>query len=157
MLRAALPANAPTIALHRFPAEADAQERPIYAAWVETALQHGKYLGFLMVLDGETVISGAGLTLLEWGPTRGDPQPFRGRIVNVWTHPDHRRQGHARAAVLACLNAAQCRGISRLSLGTTPEARALYESLGFRASGGELGLTLTERGESLIRRGYLED
>ncbi|MDB5045570.1 MAG: hypothetical protein JWQ08_1620, partial [Deinococcus sp.] len=31
---------------------------------------------------------------------------------------------------------------SRFSLGTTPEARALYESLGFRAGGAELGLTL---------------
>jgi ribosomal protein S18 acetylase RimI-like enzyme len=138
MLRAATPADASTLALHRYPAEADAQERPSYATWVETALQHGKCLGFLMELDGETVISGAGLTLLDWGPTRDNPQPFRGRIVNVWTHPDHRRQGHARAAVLACLAAAQRRGISRLSLGTTPEARALYESLGFRGSDTEM-------------------
>lgn len=84
------------------------------------------------------MVSGAGLTVLEWGPTRGDPQVFRGRIVNVWTHPDHRRQGHARAAVLACLNAAQHRSISRISLGTTPEARALYESLGFRISRTEM-------------------
>ncbi|THF67775.1 GNAT family N-acetyltransferase [Deinococcus sp. Arct2-2] len=143
MLRAAALADAHTIALHRYPAEADAQERPIYAGWVETAMQRGLHLGFLTVGNAGEVISGAGLTLLEWGPTRGDPQPFQGRIVNVWIHPDHRRQGHARAAVLACLNAAQSRGISRLSLGTTPQARALYESLGFRASGGELGHILT--------------
>ncbi len=139
MLRAAVPADASTLALHRFPAEADAQERPIYTAWVETALKQGKYLGFLMVLDGGEVISGAGLSVLEWGPTRYDPQPFRGRIVNVWTHPDHRRQGHAPRCRVGL---PQRRGISRLSLGTTSEARALYESLGFRASGGELGLRL---------------
>lgn len=101
-------------------------------------MQRGLYLGFLVVLDGGAVISGAGLTMLEWGPTRGDPQPFRGRIVNVWTHPTHHRQGHARAAMLACLSAAQSRGISHLSLGTTLEARTLYESLGFRGSDTEM-------------------
>lgn len=83
MLRAAALADAHTLALHRYPAEADAQERPVYAAWVETAMQRGNYLGFLLVMNGGIVISGAGLTLLEWGPTRGDPQPFRGRIVPV--------------------------------------------------------------------------
>ncbi|UQN07148.1 GNAT family N-acetyltransferase [Deinococcus sp. QL22] len=142
MLRAATPADALTFALHRYPAGGDAQERPSHAAWVEEAMQNGKYLRFLTVGNGGTVISGAGLTLLEWGPTRGDPQSFRGRIVNVWTQPDHRRQGHARAAMLACLAAARSRGISRISLGTTPEARALYESLGSRARSSELNLTL---------------
>ncbi|WP_019011845.1 GNAT family N-acetyltransferase [Deinococcus aquatilis] len=141
MLRAATPADAQTISAHRYPAEADAPERPTYAAWVETAMQRGSYLGFLVVL-GKEVISGAGMNVLDWGPTRDDSQASRGRIVNVWTHPDHRRQGHARAAVLACLNIAQGQGISRLCLGTTPEARALYESLGFRISHTEMVLRL---------------
>lgn len=141
MIRPARPCDAPTIAQHRFPAEADAAERPIYAAWVTEAIQRGLYLGFL-VLDGEEVVSGAGLTLLEWGPSRGDPQPWRGRIVNVWTHPDYRRRGLARELVEFCMDAARERGITRLSLGTTSEARHLYETLGFTASTTEMTFTL---------------
>jgi ribosomal protein S18 acetylase RimI-like enzyme len=73
---------------------------------VEEAIRRGLYLGFL-ALDGEKVIVGAGLTLLEWGPTRGDPQPWRGRIVNVWTHPDSWRRGLARELVGCCTDAAR--------------------------------------------------
>lgn len=56
--------DAPAIAQHRFPAEADAAERPIYSDWVPEAMQRGLYLGFL-ALDGEEIVAGAGLTLLQ--------------------------------------------------------------------------------------------
>ncbi|MBB5363334.1 GNAT family N-acetyltransferase [Deinococcus humi] len=120
---------------------ADDAERPVYAEWVEGAINRGFYLGFL-ALDGEKVIAGAGLTLLEWGPTRGDSQPWRGRIVNVWTHPDYRRQGLARELVGRCTDVARERGITRLSVGTTAEARSLYGSLGFTASPAEMTIIL---------------
>ncbi|CAM3446877.1 N-acetyltransferase domain-containing protein [Deinococcus saxicola] len=135
------PGDAHTIAHHRFPAEADTAERPIYAEWVKEATQRGLYLGFL-ALNGQKVVSGAGLTLLEWGPSRGDPQPWRGRIVNVWTHPDHRRQGLARELVEFCVDAARERRITRLNLGTSVEARHLYETLGFTASTTEMTIPL---------------
>ncbi len=140
--RAARPADAPTLARHRYPDEADAAERPVYAAWVAGALERGVYAGFLAVTDGGEVVAGAGLTLLEWGPARGDPQPWRARIVNVWTHPDFRRGGLARELVTRCLGAAQERGVTHVSLGTSEMARPLYESLGFRASGTEMALQL---------------
>lgn len=135
------PADVSTVALHRLPEEADLGERPIYAAWLRGALERGVYVGFLAVTDGGEVIAGAGLTLLDWGPTRGDPQPWRGRVVNVWTHPDWRRQGLARQLVTLCLTAAQERGITRVSLGTSEMGRALYEELGFNASRTEMTLT----------------
>ncbi|GAA5532352.1 GNAT family N-acetyltransferase [Deinococcus aluminii] len=142
VIRPARPADAPLIALHRYPAGADAADRPVYAAWVAEALERGVYLGFLAVADGGEVVAGAGLILLEWGPTRGDPQPYRARVVNVWTHPDFRRRGLARELVTRCLQAARERGISRVSLGTSEMGRALYEGLGFQASGTELTLRL---------------
>ncbi|MPY66729.1 GNAT family N-acetyltransferase [Deinococcus sp. SDU3-2] len=95
------------------------------------------YLGFLAEHGGR-VVAGAGLTLLEWGPTRGDPQPWRGRIVNVWTDPDFRRRGLARELVTCCMEVARERGVTHLSLGTTEAGRALYEALGFRTSGTEM-------------------
>jgi ribosomal protein S18 acetylase RimI-like enzyme len=136
-LRPVTPADAHTIAAHRYPDDRDAAERPGYAAWVAGAIQGGMYLGFLLDAGGE-VIAGAGVTLLHWGPTRGDPQPWRARVVNVWTHPDCRRAGHARALVGACLDAARSRGITRVSLGSSELARPLYEGLGFTASSHEM-------------------
>lgn len=106
----------------------------MYTAWVEDALKCGVYLGFLAV-NGEEVAAGAGLTRLEWGPTRGDPSPFRVRVVNVWTHPAHRRHGLARELVTLCLEAARERGVTRVSLGTSETARPLHKGLGFRTSG----------------------
>ncbi|MDL2343332.1 GNAT family N-acetyltransferase [Deinococcus sp. MIMF12] len=138
MFRPAGPADASTIAFHRYPEGIDAAERPVYAAWVADALERGVYLGFLAVGAAGEVVAGAGLTLLEWGPTRGDPQPWRGRIVNVWTEPGFRRRGLAREGVTRCLEAARERGVTRLSLGTTDAGRALYRELGFRTSGTEM-------------------
>ena len=131
-------ADASTVALHRYPEEADAEARPVYAAWLTGALERGLYLGFLAVTGGGEVVAGAGLTLLQWGPTRGDPQLWRGRVVNVWTDPEWRRQGLARALVTLCLKAAQQRGITRVSLGTTEMGRPLYEALGFTSSQTEM-------------------
>ena len=140
-MRPVTPADAAIIAAHRYPDERDAPERAVYAAWVADAIQDGVYLGFLLESGGE-VIAGAGVTLLHWGPTRGDPQPWRARVVNVWTHPDWRRAGHARTLVMACLNAVRSRGITRVSLGSSDMARPLYVGLGFAASTHEMTLTL---------------
>lgn len=137
-VRPATPADAPTLARHRYPDEADAGERDAYAAWVAGALERGLYLGFLATGTEGRIVAGAGLTLLEWGPTRGDPQAWRGRIVNVWTDPDFRRRGLARELVTRCLEAARECGVTRLGLGTTEAGRALYEALGFRVSGTEM-------------------
>ncbi|PNY80243.1 GNAT family N-acetyltransferase [Deinococcus koreensis] len=145
IIRAATPADAECIALQRYPDEADAAARPAYAAWVAGAIQRGLYAGFL-ALDGdrgaEQIVAGAGLTLLEWGPSRGDPQPWRARIVNVWTHPDWRRRGLAQGLVTRCLDSARQRGVGRVSLGTSAQARGLYGRLGFQASAAEMWLAL---------------
>lgn len=141
--RPVTPADAHTIAAHRYPDARDLPERPAYAAWVAQAIKEGQYLGFLLE-DGAEVIAGAGVTLLHWGPTRGDPQPWRARIVNVWTHPDCRRAGHARTLVTACLDALRARGVTRVNLGSSDMARTLYESLGFTASTHEMTLTLRD-------------
>lgn len=62
--------------------------------------------------------------------------------MNVWTHPDFRRAGHARTLVAACLDAVGSRGITRVSLGSSDMARPLYGALGFTGSTHEMSLTL---------------
>lgn len=134
-------ADAETIAQHRYPSEADAALCPVYAAWVRQALESGSYVGLLSI-DGSTVVAGAGLALLGWWPTRVDANPLRARLVNVWTHPEYRRQGQARRLALALLEEARARRIRTVSLSSTALGRPLYESLGFQAQTSEMLLTL---------------
>jgi len=109
----------------------------VYARWVEDALQRGVYLGWVAEVGG-AVIGGAGLTLLEWGPTRTDPNPLRARVVNVFTEPAWRGRGVAGSLLARCLAEAETRNIGVLSLSAAPEVRPLYEKLGFVVSTTEM-------------------
>lgn len=136
-LRPAQPSDAATIAQHRYPAlQVSDPALDVYAAWVSGAIRREVYLGWLIDQSG-TVLAGAGLTLLEWGPTRDNANPWRARLVNVYTAPQARRQGWARALALRALEEAQARGLA-VGLATTAEARALYVSLGFVPSLAEM-------------------
>ena len=141
IVHAVTPADALAVACHRYPNEFDTGEREIYVTWVAGATERGLYLGFV-ALDVEEVVAGAGLTLLEWGPSRGDSQPWRARVVNVWMPPDWRRRGLGRDLVTRCLQVAGQRGVTRVGLGTSAEARALYEGLGLWADGSDMRLSL---------------
>ena len=134
-------ADAAAIAFHHYPADADASERPVYAAWVRGKMEAGEYVG-LLARRGEDVLAGAGLLLLDWGPTRGNPGALRARLVNVWTHELHRRRGLARRLTEALLAEARAQGIGAVSLGSTQMARPLYESLGFKPYPHEMLLKL---------------
>jgi GNAT superfamily N-acetyltransferase len=98
--------------------------------WDQEAIPRAVYLGWLLEAEG-AIIAGAGLVILEWGPTWYNPNPLAARIVNVFVEPDFRRQGFARKLVLHCLEETQTRNITHLNLSGTDMARGLYESLGF--------------------------
>lgn len=136
-VRPVTPADAPQIARHRYPDPADAGEIGVYLAWLEGVMGRGAYLGWLAESGGR-VIGGAGLTLLDWGPTRGHPDPRRGRVVNVYTEPDWRRRGVALALLERLLTEAESLGLGLLNLGTSDAGRPLYERLGFVPAGREM-------------------
>lgn len=140
--RPASPGDAAIIAVHRHrmfvdmgrPDDANlAAMTAAFLPWVRDALERRTYLGvFATVAD--TVAAGAGLMLLDWPPHPHDPQPLRGYLLNVYTEPQHRRRGLARALVQAALDEARLRGIRVVALHASKEGRALYESLGFKAT-----------------------
>lgn len=130
-MRAATSSDAAIISRHRYPDEPEL--RPTYTAWLETAIPRAVYLGWLLELEG-SVIAGAGLVILEWGPSRENPNPLAARIANVFVEPDFRRQVFARKLVERCLEEARTRNITHLNLSSTDMARGLYESLGFTAA-----------------------
>ena len=127
-----------TIANHRYFNENEsASDKAHYVSWVEAAIVRKAYLG-LVATFGEETIASAGLVILDWGPTRGSSSPLRGRIVNVFTASSWRRRGISGQLITQLLADARKCGVGSFCLGATAEAKALYESLGFKDYGHEM-------------------
>ena len=139
-MRVVGPEDAATIACHRYPGESG-EHLAVYADWLPGVMSEGRYLGWLAV-NGGRVIGGAGLLLLHWQPSRTDPNPIRGRVVNVFVEPEFRRQGMARELLQTLLHEARSRRLGALNLGSSAEGRSLYVSFGFQASESEMILRL---------------
>ncbi|WP_405758056.1 GNAT family N-acetyltransferase [Streptomyces sp. NBC_01420] len=67
--------------------------------------------------------------------------PYVGHIASVATDPAHRRQGHARRTFEAVHDHLVAAGCTRINLTATPEAEALYRSLGYDDPSGPTPLT----------------
>ena len=103
-----------------------------FAPWVRRRLEEGEYLAwFARTPEGE-VVAGAGLWLMDWPPHVVGPGTRRGNILNVYTRPENRRQGIARALVQAALEWCRAHHIVYVILHSSDEGRALYQSLGFQ-------------------------
>lgn len=112
--------------------------------FLQDAIPRGAYRGWLAApaQDPATIVAGAGVQ-----PRRVLPYPRRrpdggadvvaGRqaiVLNVYTEPAFRRQGIARRLMHQVLAWARDAGIESLVLHAAPDGRALYESLGFKAT-----------------------
>ena len=134
------PEDAATIACHRYPGESG-EHLAVYADWLPRAMSDGRHLGWLAVRGGR-MIGGAGLLLPHWQPSRTDPNPVRGRVVNVFVKAEFRWQGVARELLQTPLTEARSRRLGVLNLGSSVEGRNLYVPPGFQASEAEMLLHL---------------
>lgn len=73
-------------------------------------------------------------------PSPSNPTGRTGYVLSVATDPRHRRQGHARAVVVATLDWFRGRGIERVDLHASQDGEHLYRGLGFLEPRG-LGMT----------------
>ncbi|WP_431287041.1 GNAT family N-acetyltransferase [Roseateles chitinivorans] len=128
--RSVLPSDTSQIATHACYREEDRHRRAGYAEWLTSRIAAGRYIGLLALREGE-VIGGAGVVLLDWGPTRANPGGLMGRVANVFVDPQHRSQGIARSLVANVMARCEAMGVREFNLGAMPEARELYRSLGF--------------------------
>jgi GNAT superfamily N-acetyltransferase len=140
LLRTAEPGDAATIARHRYPGEMG-EHLGVYASWLPGVMSDKRYLGWLAEHGGQ-VVGGVGLLMLDWQPTRIEPDPLRGRVVNVFVEAEFRRQGVADRLMKVLLDEERSRRLGVLNLGSSPEGRSLYASLGFQASQTEMWLRL---------------
>ncbi|MGJ7541550.1 GNAT family N-acetyltransferase [Variovorax sp. LT1R16] len=130
-LRAADPRDAGTIARHRYYADATPADMAAYAAWLDSRIEAGVYIGSLAERAG-VVVAGAGAVLLDGGPSRGSPSGTRARVVNVFTESAWRRQGLARALVGRVLAACSDLDVQVFSVAASADGAELYRSLGFK-------------------------
>jgi ribosomal protein S18 acetylase RimI-like enzyme len=118
---------------HRMFVDAGRRDNPVlhvmsqhFEPWVVRMINEGKYLGWLTEDE-------AGLLLLDWPPHPLDPHSTqRGYLLNVYVEPEYRRRKLASHLIEYALAEARRRKIRVVSLHTTDEGRALYESNGFR-------------------------
>ncbi len=141
VIRQATAADAPIIVHHRRAMftdmglgdskDLDAMEAT-FAPFVTRALGSGLYHGWLAETKGGQVVAGGGLIVHEWPARPGNPSdPRRAYILNVYTEPDHRKQGLARRIMTSIIAWCHAEGFKAVSLHASNFGRPLYESLGF--------------------------
>lgn len=101
-----------------------------------TALADGSYSGWFAVKADGSVLGGAGahvktqLPRIAHDRTRIESAPVP-LVVNVYTEPNYRGQGIARALMRVVMDWARQREFDRVVLHASKAGRPLYESLGF--------------------------
>lgn len=105
-----------------------------FRAWLAVHLPAGTYRAWLVEDETGAIASGGGMTILPWPP---GPFYLGGRlgfVYNMYTEPEHRRQGLGRR-ILETMHAwARADGIGSMALNASPDGRGLYESLGYAVS-----------------------
>lgn len=102
-----------------------------FIPWLRERIENGRYRGWFAVAPDGTVAAGVGLWLLDWSPGPFDQQPYRGYILNVYTAPEHRKQGLAKRLMRVTMDWCYANDIHILMLHASDQGRPIYEGLGF--------------------------
>jgi GNAT superfamily N-acetyltransferase len=140
-IRLAATVDAPVIVRHRramfdsmgFTNTAELDEMDArFDVWVRQKLEQGDYRHWFAVDEAGRILAGAGVWLMDWPPHGTDPRGPRANILNVYTEPEHRRQGLARRLTQLVLDWCRERGIRAVILHASKEGRPMYERMGFK-------------------------
>lgn len=99
--------------------------------WIEEHFGQD-FFAWLADLDGEPVASAA-LMWFPHPPGRLSPAGTEAYVLNVYTRPDARRMGLARALMERVVEEARAAGVRRVWLRASDDGRPLYEAMGFEA------------------------
>ena len=102
----------------------------------------GTYRGWFVEIEG-LVVAGGGILILPFQPQMYNTRPERPWIVNMFTEPEHRRQGLARRLLEEMVAWCRRESYSLVSLHASDEGRFVYTTMGFRPSN-EMRLALNE-------------
>lgn len=106
--------------------EVERQSRDYYSK----AMVDGTHTAYL-VFDEDKFVGAGGVSYYRVMPTYHNPSGEKAYIMNMYTTPDHRRQGIAYQTLDLLVQDARSRGITAISLEATEMGRPLYEKYGF--------------------------
>ena len=92
--------------------------------------------------EDDRIIGTAAACIYEKPPAAVNLTGIEGYIINVYTHPDYRRQGVAREILVVILDWFRKRGIRRVRLHSTLHGTPIYKSLGFTENYNEMQIFL---------------
>jgi len=98
------------------------------------ALVNGGYHAVLAEVDRAGAVGGGGVLVAAWPGSAHRTQPRRPWILNIYVHPEFRRQGIARAIMNELIEWCRGQGFDCVCLHASDQGRPLYEQLGFRAT-----------------------
>lgn len=98
--------------------------------YMNVALPDGEYKAWVVEAKGDVVASG-GLVIHSAPPAVRNSRGLEGYVMSIFTVPEWRKQGMARAIMQAILDYLRSNDITVVTLRATDEGRSLYTSLGF--------------------------
>jgi len=104
------------------------------------SIRDGTHGWFVAEVDGRVAATGAGM--LSVSPSALAFRDRQATVAGVYTWPQYRRRGYARAVTEAVVQWCRERGCVKIRLRAAEQARTLYESLGF-VPGSEMVLDLS--------------
>lgn len=110
--------------------------------YYQAALAEGSHIAYL-IFDGERFVGAGGVSFYGVMPTYHNPTGQKAYIMNMYTHPDYRRQGVAFHTLDLLVQEAKARGVTQILLEATAMGRPLYEKYGFTAMRDEMELLET--------------
>ncbi len=113
------------------PAALDASDQA-GAIYMRQALDAGDFHAWLAVTASDWPVACGGLLIDRHLPTPNNLSGKVAYILNVVTHPDHRRRGLARKLMQTMLRWVNEQGITKVSLHASEDGASLYKMLGFK-------------------------
>jgi ribosomal protein S18 acetylase RimI-like enzyme len=112
-----------------------------FRPWLEQKMSAQEYMAWVAVSPKNAIVAGLGLWLIEWPPHLIGSAKHRGYILNVYTHPNHRRQGLAKKLTQIAVKWCEDHKIDFVFLHASQYGKSVYEALGFK-QGSEMRLRL---------------
>ena len=104
---------------------------PATERWLRHAIPSKTYHGWVAVAGDREVAAGCGLIVIPWPPGPISLDPRCGFIFNVYTQPEHRKQGLARRLMDAIHDWCRAEGIERVVLNASTFGKPLYDAMGY--------------------------
>jgi GNAT superfamily N-acetyltransferase len=113
--------------------------------YFQAAIPAGNFIGFVALVGGEVVATG-GLVFHTHPPTAKNLAGREAYILDMYTLPAWRKRGIASRLLEKLVEHAHAAGHPRVSLHSTPQARPIYQALGFEETDDEMRLDLRKLG-----------